>query len=162
MVPSENAADLNAMFDDVNSLPADDPLRAPANAACSDGRRRVDRSAASVRAEVDAEDCRGCLNLLPAKVLAAFQANGGTSSATSGDRAGFCAAGSEDCARGRAKEKGAVVVTQGCGCRCPRLKVRGCGAWWSGRMRLGCGCRRWAAGWRGSRFRRRDDGSGGD
>jgi hypothetical protein len=31
--PSENTADLNAMFADVNNLPADDPLRAPANAA---------------------------------------------------------------------------------------------------------------------------------
>jgi cell division protein FtsI (penicillin-binding protein 3) len=30
--PSENAADLTAMFDDVNSLPADDPLRGAANA----------------------------------------------------------------------------------------------------------------------------------
>src|SRR5580692_3122115 len=31
--PSDSTADLNAMFDDVNSLPADDPLRMPANAA---------------------------------------------------------------------------------------------------------------------------------
>src|SRR5271154_4773228 len=34
-VPSDNVADLNAMFDDVNNLPADDPLRTPANAAAS-------------------------------------------------------------------------------------------------------------------------------
>ena len=33
--PAESTADLNAMFDDVNSLPADDPLRAPANAAAA-------------------------------------------------------------------------------------------------------------------------------
>ena len=25
--PSENAGDLNAMFDEINNLPADDPLR---------------------------------------------------------------------------------------------------------------------------------------
>src|SRR5277367_1682061 len=31
--PSDNTADLNAMFDDVNSLQADDPLRAQANGA---------------------------------------------------------------------------------------------------------------------------------
>ena len=33
--PAESTADLNAMFDDVNSLPADDPLRTPANAAAA-------------------------------------------------------------------------------------------------------------------------------
>ncbi len=31
--PSESTADLNAMFDDVNNLPADDPLRNPAKVA---------------------------------------------------------------------------------------------------------------------------------
>src|SRR5271156_2482982 len=34
--PADSTADLSAMFDDVNSLPADDPLRAPANAAAAD------------------------------------------------------------------------------------------------------------------------------
>src|ERR1700727_2804358 len=34
--PADSTADLNAMFDDVNSLPADDPLRTPANAAASE------------------------------------------------------------------------------------------------------------------------------
>src|SRR5580698_9800949 len=34
--PSESTADLTAMFDDVNSLPADDPLRKPASAATVD------------------------------------------------------------------------------------------------------------------------------
>jgi cell division protein FtsI (penicillin-binding protein 3) len=34
--PSESTADLTAMFDDVNSLPADDPLRIQANAAAAD------------------------------------------------------------------------------------------------------------------------------
>ena len=33
--PSDSTADLNAMFDDVNSLPADDPLRTSANAAAA-------------------------------------------------------------------------------------------------------------------------------
>src|SRR5271170_1668944 len=31
--PADSTADLSAMFDDVNNLPADDPLRAPANTA---------------------------------------------------------------------------------------------------------------------------------
>ncbi len=34
--PEENGADLNEMFADVNSLPADDPLRTPANAAAAE------------------------------------------------------------------------------------------------------------------------------
>ncbi len=36
--PSDSGADLNAMFADVNSLPVDDPLRAPANAAAASER----------------------------------------------------------------------------------------------------------------------------
>ena len=32
-VPDEQVGDLNALFDEVNSLPPDDPLRQPANAA---------------------------------------------------------------------------------------------------------------------------------
>src|ERR1700730_17362421 len=44
---------------------------------------------------------------------------------------------------------------QGCGCRCLRLKVRGCGLWWSGQILRDCGCRRWEVGWLASRFRGR-------
>jgi cell division protein FtsI (penicillin-binding protein 3) len=70
--PADNGADLNAMFADVNSLPADDPLRAPANAAAAAS------ETASVAAKPDggakiASKPQGVLNLLPAKVLAAFQ-----------------------------------------------------------------------------------------
>jgi cell division protein FtsI (penicillin-binding protein 3) len=88
--PSENAGDLNAMFDEINNLPADDPLRASANAAASgsvtasassDGASAADsanaigapavaRGSASVAARV--------LNLLPQKVLAEFEAGGGS------------------------------------------------------------------------------------
>ena len=66
--PSESAADLTAMFDDVNSLPADDPLRTSAN------------SAASSVAPKNVVTAQGTQGLLPAKVVADFHASGGTNS----------------------------------------------------------------------------------
>jgi cell division protein FtsI (penicillin-binding protein 3) len=77
--PSESTADLNAMFDDVNSLPADDPLRTPANAAAA-ASAVEDKPVAATPAKSVAKSS-GVMSLLPAKVLAAFQASGGTSSA---------------------------------------------------------------------------------
>jgi cell division protein FtsI (penicillin-binding protein 3) len=74
--PEESTADLTAMFDDVNSLPADDPLRTPASAAASDTVAEVQPVTSKV-----APKSSSILNLLPAKVLAAFAAHGGTSSA---------------------------------------------------------------------------------
>ena len=72
--PSDSGADLNAMFADVNSLPADDPLRAPANAAAAS--ETVSVVAEKPAASNVAGKSQGVLNLLPAKVLAAFQAKG--------------------------------------------------------------------------------------
>jgi cell division protein FtsI (penicillin-binding protein 3) len=72
----DNSADLNAMFDDVNDLPADDPLRgaynqsAPASASASTPSNAPKTETKS----------SGALALLPEKVLAAFRASGGTSS----------------------------------------------------------------------------------
>jgi cell division protein FtsI (penicillin-binding protein 3) len=74
--PEESTADLTAMFDDVNSLPADDPLRNPASAAASDTAAEVQPVTSKI-----APKSSSILNLLPAKVLAAFAAHGGTSSA---------------------------------------------------------------------------------
>jgi cell division protein FtsI (penicillin-binding protein 3) len=102
--PADSTADLSAMFDDVNSLPADDPLRAPANAGA------VEVAASEkpvVRAAKASGDSPGILNLLPAKVLAAFRTNGGADSGVSGaarlmpQKAGPSV---------ETKEKGAVVV----------------------------------------------------
>jgi cell division protein FtsI (penicillin-binding protein 3) len=84
--PAESTADLNAMFDDVNSLPADDPLRTPANVASAAvlggaGAATGDKGETSVAAvPKSAAKSQGILNMLPAKVLAAFQASGGTTS----------------------------------------------------------------------------------
>jgi cell division protein FtsI (penicillin-binding protein 3) len=113
--PAESTADLNAMFDDVNSLPADDPLRTPANAAAAvaeENEKRVVATGPKV-----AEKTQGVLNLLPTKVMAAFQASGGTGSATTtmtsvGDTAAPLSAPKEVSAM-QMKEKGAVVVNAG-------------------------------------------------
>ncbi|HSY14321.1 MAG TPA: penicillin-binding transpeptidase domain-containing protein [Verrucomicrobiae bacterium] len=63
--PSESTADLNAMFDDVNSLPADDPLRMQANVG---GQEKV-------AAVPESKTPGGAVSsVLPAKVVAAYQA----------------------------------------------------------------------------------------
>src|SRR5579871_694783 len=74
--PTDSGADLNAMFADVNSLPADDPLRTPANAAAASETASAVAEKPAVAAPKVADKSQGVLNLLPAKVLAAFQAKG--------------------------------------------------------------------------------------
>jgi cell division protein FtsI (penicillin-binding protein 3) len=74
--PSENTGDLDAMFADVNNLPADDPLRKGSASAVSE----PDRSPAPDVAEaVPAKAKTGMIALLPKPVLDAFKANGGSS-----------------------------------------------------------------------------------
>jgi cell division protein FtsI (penicillin-binding protein 3) len=100
--PSDNAADLNAMFDDVNSLPADDPLRTSANtAATTVASRNVDRM-------------QGTQDLLSAKVVADFHANGGTNSviADADDKSEHVSP-PKPVPAGQVKGKGAVVVNAG-------------------------------------------------
>jgi cell division protein FtsI (penicillin-binding protein 3) len=79
-----DAGDMNAMFEAVNSLPPDDPLRQPANAAAMAANTVADRAAEQAAAQraVDAANRapHGALKLLPAKVLAAFHASGNTTS----------------------------------------------------------------------------------
>ena len=107
--PEENGADLNAMFADVNNLPADDPLRTPANAAAAEAAAEEKAVATKVPAKAP-----GILNLLPAKVLSAFQANGGTSS-TMPDAGGASAQlpAPKIVPAVQAKDKGSVVVDAG-------------------------------------------------
>jgi cell division protein FtsI (penicillin-binding protein 3) len=82
--PSENVADLSAMFDEINNLPADDPLRTGANAGASHS--DVDNGAASAMASSQqtpaASKTSRILSLLPAKVVAAFKQSDGLGSAT--------------------------------------------------------------------------------
>jgi cell division protein FtsI (penicillin-binding protein 3) len=70
--PAESTADLNAMFDDVNSLPVDDPLRTPTSVAAE-----VQPVAVAPKA---AGKAPAILNLLPTKVLAAFHSSKGMES----------------------------------------------------------------------------------
>ena len=109
--PADSTADLNAMFDDVNSLPADDPLRAPVNAAAATAVAN-EKPVVATGPKV-AEKTQGVLNLLPAKVGDAFQASGGMGSGTAnaGDGAVHLSAPKDMPAM--AKDKGAVVVNAG-------------------------------------------------
>jgi cell division protein FtsI (penicillin-binding protein 3) len=67
----QSPEELTAMFADINDLPADDPLRKPAGAA---------PEVASSQPAPHVGSGKGVLDLLPDKVVKAFQANGGTSS----------------------------------------------------------------------------------
>ncbi len=112
--PSESAADLTAMFDDVNSLPADDPLHAQVSVAAAHAQTAQDAQPVPVAPKRTASE-KALLNLLPAKVVAAFQSNGGTSSRMpdDGDRSArlpvpaVAASGAPMLPQ---KERGAVVV----------------------------------------------------
>ena len=107
--PEENGADLNAMFADVNNLPADDPLRTPANAAAEEAAVEKKAAAPKVGARTP-----GILTLLPAKVLSAFQAGGGTSSVMpdSGDSSAQLLV-PKIVPAVQVKDKGSVVVDAG-------------------------------------------------
>jgi cell division protein FtsI (penicillin-binding protein 3) len=88
--PDNSNADLTAMFDDANNLPADDPLRNPA-AAVSPQAIAEDRAAVSTAKASDKDKSKGSngvMDLLPAKVLSAFKASGGTSSSMPDSAAG--------------------------------------------------------------------------
>jgi cell division protein FtsI (penicillin-binding protein 3) len=109
--PAESSADLNAMFDDVNSLPADDPLRTPANAAAAAVAADVEQVAVAPKA---VKKTPTILSLLPAKVLAAFQASGGTNSGIpDGDHTTARLAMPKVVPVTQLKEKGSVVVDGG-------------------------------------------------
>ena len=72
------------MFDEINSLPADDPLRHPATAAAMQQNQIEDQraAAASALAASQSQPKKGLLGL-PDKVLSAFRANGDTTSVLS-------------------------------------------------------------------------------
>jgi cell division protein FtsI (penicillin-binding protein 3) len=100
--PSESTADLTAMFDDVNSLPADDPLRKPASVATVDD--KDERPAGAVAGKAS-----GAANLLPAKAVTTFKAGSSLTGESGGDAARLPAAKVVPMVQG----KGAVVVNAG-------------------------------------------------
>ncbi len=73
--PSESTADLSAMFDDVNNLPKDDPLRAPASA---NALAAVEERPVAVSGSKTDEMAK----LLPKKEVAAFRDGSGNFSMT--------------------------------------------------------------------------------
>ena len=83
---SDHVGDLNAMFDQINSLPADDPLRQPANAAAmaqnqvADAAQEQQEQQRAQQAAAAQSHTGALANSLSAKVLAAFHANGNTTS----------------------------------------------------------------------------------
>ncbi|MDE1160955.1 MAG: penicillin-binding protein [Acidobacteriaceae bacterium] len=81
----EPSSDLQAMYDEVNTLPPDDPLRQPQAAAAIAANQVADAAAAeaSQRAALASGQRKGILGL-PDKVLAAFHANGNTTSVMPG------------------------------------------------------------------------------
>jgi cell division protein FtsI (penicillin-binding protein 3) len=109
--PADSTADLNAMFDDVNSLPADDPLRTPANAATAEVAANEKPIAASP-AKAPSKTS-GIVSLLPTKVLAAFQANGGTGSTSGDEGASARLAPAKVVPAVSVKDKSSVVVDAG-------------------------------------------------
>jgi cell division protein FtsI (penicillin-binding protein 3) len=76
--PSENTADLAAMFDDVNSLPADDPLLAQANAKAAGA--EAEKPVAMVKPAVGRAD--DVAKLTPVKEVASFGSGSGGGSKT--------------------------------------------------------------------------------
>jgi len=79
-VSDSDAGDLSAMFDEVNSLPADDPLRQPAAAAAMAANQSADQAYDEAAAAKKAAAPTGGLNSLPQEVLKAFHAAGNTTS----------------------------------------------------------------------------------
>ena len=78
--PGDSTADLTAMFDDANNLPADDPLRNPNAAATAQAVAAEKGSAMETKVKTSVKS-RGIADLLPQKVLSAFKASGEMSSA---------------------------------------------------------------------------------
>ena len=106
--PTQDNADLAAMFDDINSLPADDPLRNPGNLT------PVMADAEEPKGLVAPKASGGVAGLLPAKVVAMFKANGGGTSMPAETVAWQPAVlGDADKVAADARARGAVVVGSG-------------------------------------------------
>ena len=91
--PSENVGDLNAMFGEINSLPADDPLRASSGNVANVEATSFSRANGTAGAPAPPPFAKTgktsrFMSLLPQKVLAAFEANVGRDSAMPVARAG--------------------------------------------------------------------------
>jgi cell division protein FtsI (penicillin-binding protein 3) len=104
--PSERVADLNVMFDDINSLPPDDPLRASWNAQAVVAAGNDKGAVASQ--PVLSEKTQGATKLLPAKVVAAFRVTSDANSTMS--NAGAASVHFPPSRATNGKDRGAIVV----------------------------------------------------
>jgi cell division protein FtsI (penicillin-binding protein 3) len=74
--PSDNGANLDQMFADINNLPADDPLRAPVAAGTGLNEKSVTDAKTSLSISAQTTDSRThVLDSLPAKMVAALHSN---------------------------------------------------------------------------------------
>lgn len=111
--PQDNGADLNAMFGDINELPADDPLRARSaaetaavTAAATTTSQNASGGASTVIAKPDSS--------LSAKALATFHAQGNTTSLLSSEIPGSVSlAGVRPRPEAETRPDGGVVVSSG-------------------------------------------------
>ncbi|MGI4826911.1 MAG: penicillin-binding protein [Janthinobacterium lividum] len=111
--PSQtDVADLGAMFDEINSLPADDPLRHPATTAAMAENLQADR--AQEMAAAQAPPKKDWLQL-PDRVLTAFHKNGNTTSVMPGADIAVDKpiAGPHIAPTVEARSNGAVVIDSG-------------------------------------------------
>jgi cell division protein FtsI (penicillin-binding protein 3) len=111
-VSEQEGDNLTAMFDEVNSLPMDDPLRQPANSAAMAQNQSADQ-AFDTAAKQQPKDTG--LRALPEKVLAAFHKNGNTTSviADTGDTEGQRVEAPVIVPQVQARGNGAVVIDAG-------------------------------------------------
>ncbi len=105
--PDNSTADLNAMFDDVNNLPADDPLRAGVDGTMNGSQAAQTTSAPPSQVAEDPKKGKAVLNLLPAKMAAAFRANDG------GVASGEVARATSAAVQSAQQSKGSVVMDSG-------------------------------------------------
>jgi cell division protein FtsI (penicillin-binding protein 3) len=77
---SDNGADLNKLFADINDLPTDDPLRAQTDARPEAVAEAVPSAANKQSSSSASAKGSKLISLLPAKVVAAFQSSGESSS----------------------------------------------------------------------------------
>ncbi len=110
--PSENTGDMEAMFADVNNLPADDPLRAAAQGAApaSEQGQFPAPVAGAAPVGVAGRAKAGIADLLPKQVLQAFRANGGSSAMPDAGSANATLVAPKIAPAVEARANGAVVV----------------------------------------------------
>jgi len=78
--PADNVADMDAMFAEVNNLPADDPLRTPGHTSVT-GESQVALPPPIVAGKSQTKSTDSAvMSLLPTKLVAAFRASGGDGS----------------------------------------------------------------------------------